>query len=444
MGLFVANAYACSCGGGGAPCYNYGRSSAVFVGTPIAVRTVAGSTDRNREEYRAPRTFTFSVQQSFLGIQATEIEVSTGAGGGDCGYDFKLGTSYVVYAARYDKSSQLITSICTRTKPLDQAKEDLEFLRSLGSLSPGVTIDVSVSRAEQKVATGNPSNIRPLAQASLVIEGEGERREISTDDKGRYSLTGLPPGKFKVTLVLPDELFTHRPEEEVRITDRGCASVSYLVTDNGRLSGRVFGPEGRPAAKILLELMEAKRTDPLNDSVRYAQTDTEGRYSFDALPPGRYLLAVNLKRYPDPNDPTNEYPRTFYPGVLDMAKTEFIDVDTGEAVRDRDWQLPKRRSPSTLTGKVVWSDGTPVVKAAIAFREITYHDSKLNYGIEADESGYFTIKGYVGQIFVIEARSNRPYAGDLRRFEPMEKVDPVRIVLIKPSESLNIVITRLR
>jgi hypothetical protein len=64
--------------------------------------------------------------------------------------------------------------------------------------------------------------------------------------------------------------------------------------------------------------------------------------------------------------------------------------------------------------------------------------------MQADEQGYFTIKGYVGQTFVIEARSDRPYVGDQRRFEPMERVEPVRITLAGPSEVVRIVITKLR
>ena len=68
----------------------------------------------------------------------------------------------------------------------------------------------------------------------------------------------------------------------------------------------------------------------------------------------------------------------------------------------------------------------------------------MNNGMQADDQGYFTIKGYVGQAFVIEARSNRPYSGDPRRFEPMERVEPVRVLLVKPSEFVNIVITKLR
>jgi protocatechuate 3,4-dioxygenase beta subunit len=446
MMFSVANALGCSCMGPGTPCQAYGSASAVFVGTAIAVRTAERTADTDREgiDYWAPRTFKFTVEQSFLGIQTIEVEISTGMGGGDCGYGFKLGSRYVIYAYQFPKTNRLTTSICTRTKPFDDSGDDLGFLRSVASRSPGVTISGEVKRGQQNVAKGDSSEVGPVANMGLVVEGEGERREIQTDGKGRYSLTGLRPGKYKVTLLLPDELFTYRAEQEITVANRGCAVVSYSVVDNGRLSGRVLDPEGQSTHGVLLALIEADDPDPIKHFNRLERTDDQGRYSFSALPPGRYLLAVNLTRYPEPEDRTNAYPRTYYLGVSDISKAEVITLGAGENVRERDLQLPTRRAPSIVSGKVVWADGTPVANAGISFRDVTYHDPKMNHGMQADENGYFTIKGYVGQILVIEARSNRPYFGDRQPFQPMERVEPVRIVLGNPTEVLKIIITKLR
>jgi hypothetical protein len=457
MVFSVTNAFGCFCGGGGTPCEDYGRAAMVFVGTPVALRTVERSPTRTREEidFALPRIFTFSVEQTFLGLQTREIEVSTGMGSSDCGYDFKLGTRYLIYAFDYSKNHRLTTSTCSRTRPFTDASEDFEFFRSFQSRA-GVTIQGEVKRARQNVATGNPSEARPLANIGLTVEREGERREVFTGDDGRFRLTGLSPGKFKVTLLLPDELYTYKAEQELTVSDRGCATVNYHVVDNGRLSGRILDPEGQPAVKVALQLMEADHTDPLKDQAKYAQTDAEGRYTFESLPPGRYVLAANLKRLEGPNDPTNVYPRTFYPGVLEISKTEFIDVGTGEAVRDRNWQLPVRRAPSTLTGKVVWADGTPAARAFVVFREVSDDPPMPNDmeqfarllvnaqgGVAADDSGYFTIKGYVGQIYVMVAAVPRqPSPGDPR--SEQERPQLVRIVLAKPSESVNIVLTKLR
>ena len=294
-------------------------------------------------------------------------------------------------------------------------------------------------------------SVSPLSEKANGVD-------ILTDDQGRFHVNELSPGKYKLTLLLPDELYTSKPEQELTVSDGGCATADYYVVDNGRLSGRVLDSEGQPAVKVQLQLMEADHTDPLKDQAKYAQTDAEGRYKFDSLPPGQYVLGANLKRLWDMSDPTNIYPRTFYPGVPDMSKTEFINIGTGEALRDVDWKLPVGRAPSTLTGKVVWDDGTPVARALIIFREVTDHAAPLmnemaqlaqlminaQGSVGTDDSGSFTIKGYVGQIYVMAAISQQPSSVDPRRTDQARPPDPVRIVLAKPSESVNIVITKLR
>lgn len=463
MILAVGSAYGCYCGADASPCQGYGRSAAVFIGTPIAVRTVElkPGTSKESPEYWLPRIFKFTVEQSFLGVQPGELEVGTGMGSSDCGYDFKLGQRYVVYAYRADKSDRLGTSICTRTAPYEKADEDVQFLRTLSSQNSGVSISGDVKRRLHDVAKGTSMEVGPLAAANLVIESDGERREVRTDAAGRYSLNGLRPGKYKVTLQLPDELIVYPAAQEITVADRGCATVSYQVIDNGRVSGKVLDPDGHAAKGVVLGLMEANHADPKKDYGRLAQVDDEGRFSFSGLPPGRYLLAVNLSRFPQPNEPTNAYPRTYYPGVTDVSKAEVITLGAGENLNDIDLRLPTRGAPSIINGKVVWDDGTPVMNAMILFREVT-HDTQmntangeasliqgfllqLNSSQAANDQGYFTISGYVGQTFAIAALSTRPDPNDPRRVaEPMVPKPPVRIVLAKPTEMVTIVLTKLR
>ena len=159
MVFSVTNAFGCYCNGGGTPCEDFGKAAAVFVGTPIALKTAEQSSTRNQQEIvYGPRTFVFSVEEAFLG-QTGQIEVSTGMGSSDCGYDFKIGTRYVVYAfatqtsgiiGSYSKNRRLTTSTCSRTRPLTDASEDLEFFRSSGARGAGVTIRVSKTRATKR------------------------------------------------------------------------------------------------------------------------------------------------------------------------------------------------------------------------------------------------------------------------------------------------------
>jgi len=74
---------------------------------------------------------TFTVSQSWKGVSSRRVTIVTGRGGGDCGFEFKSGVDYLVYA--YEPGGDgCQTNICTRTKELAHAAEDLAFLRRNG------------------------------------------------------------------------------------------------------------------------------------------------------------------------------------------------------------------------------------------------------------------------------------------------------------------------
>ncbi|HYH86713.1 MAG TPA: carboxypeptidase regulatory-like domain-containing protein [Pyrinomonadaceae bacterium] len=443
--LFSGRALACSCAGPAQPCQAFGGASAVFIGTPTGMETrLMKSGDKDEFDW-TPRVYKFTVLQPFLGVEGTEVEVATGRGGGDCGYNFARGETYLVYAYGGGGGKPFSTSICTRTRPIASAAEDLEFLRGLPTRGAGVSISVAVMRYLQSVKDGDSKHVGGVASAPLVVEGVGERKEYKTDSEGRLQLTGLKPGKYKIKLLLPEELTTYKTEQELTVSDRGCASVFYQVTDNGRIGGKVMdNVEGKPVAGVLVALVDADDHDVEKHYSRLERTDDEGRYKFSGVPPGRYLLAVNFNRFPQPDDRTNAYPRTFYPGVADAAQAEVISLGAGEELKDRDLRVPQANAEIVVKGVVVWADGTPVPLANVGYKDMTHSDPGINYGTQADVQGRFTLKGFTGQTLLIEASSKRPFVGDFRRDGPMERAEKVRITLSEPTETVKIVITKIR
>jgi 5-hydroxyisourate hydrolase-like protein (transthyretin family) len=435
VGLTTLTAQACSCFAPGPPCEAYGSASAVFAGTVVSVRLAEEPKPGPVQPINYLRVFKFSVDQAYLGVAGTEVEAVTGSGGGDCGYNFTVGERYLVYANLYQ--NRLGTSICSRTKPFALANEDLAFLGNLSSAAPGATIQGLVAHPHDPKKDSAP--LPP--QISVVIAGNNIRREVPLDEQGRYRVAGLPPGKFKVTLKIPETLITDRPEREVTVTDLGCASVYYPVTDNGRVSGRILDTQGQPIPKIMISLF-----DPASDSkdfIKVERTDDEGRFNLTAVPAGRYLLAVNNYRFRDPQDSTLAYPTAFYPGVLDQVNADLITVGTGEKVTGLNIRMPLPRPASVLTIQIVWDDGSPVAKAQLSLREST-GASDVAFGAVADERGRLKVTSYVGQQIVIDARSNRPYVSAGDRFEPMERTEKVHVTLEKPRETVKVVITKLR
>jgi hypothetical protein len=228
----AARAEACSCMMPGPPCQEFGEASAVFVGKVTGV--VSGkplkSSDGGEEPGWATRTFKFAVTEAFSGVEGKAVEVSTGLGGGDCGYTFMKGTSYLVYASR-SKDGTLSTGICSRTRPALGATKDLAFLRGLAGRPPGVTVSGRVGRPLDKWDESGERTLEPLEGMRVTVAGPAGLREVVTDARGRYELTGLPPGHYEVILHLPDGQTTVEPKRSGHVPDRGCFSADFHVTD---------------------------------------------------------------------------------------------------------------------------------------------------------------------------------------------------------------------
>lgn len=437
--LSAQSARACTCPRGASACEAYGRAAAVFVGTVTGMRQVpppATAEEKNPEDEIAPRGFKFAVTQSFLGVAGAEVEVWT-RGGGDCGSDFEQGESYLVYATRLEKSGRLATGYCSRTGPLAEAAEDLEVLRGLAGGTHVATLSGTVVRRQRNLE-GDSKGGGPMSGASVVVEGGGERREVSTDEQGRFSLRGLKPGRYKVKPSLPDELTALLPERRATVTDRGCAVVDFVVVDNGRVSGLVTDDGGRAAASIRLTLVDADDPRLERGYGKAAVTDAAGRYAFAGVPPGRYLIAVNLTRFPEYGAPTNAFPRTYYPSAPRAADAEVVTLGAGQELRDRDLRLLPRLAERSVEISVVWDDGRPVAGASVSFTDVTYHDPGGGSGANADADGRFTLKGYEGQTFVLQAHA------ETQRGEWAQHSAPLTVKLSEQQGPLRLVIKKTR
>jgi hypothetical protein len=441
---------ACSCMNPGTPCESYGKAAAVFVGTVTGVRDTERAKDVNERRKQEdageidwhPMAYKFSVEQAYLGVAGSEVEIFTGRGGGDCGVAFQTGQRYLVYAYRY--KDKLSTSICQRTKPFNKATEDIAFLGTLSSAAPGVTIYGTVTYPPNGEPNRADVKSKPLSPDVLVtIEGESEQKEIRPDAEGRFRVSGLKPGKYKVALRLPETLTTYRNEELLTLADRGCGAVIWYITENGRVNGRVVTADGEPVPRILVSLINPG-SSITEYAVKMERANDEGYFSFSAVPRGTYNIAVNFTRYPDPNDPTKAYPPSFYPGVVDQRHAQTITVGAGEKLSDFEIRIPSKRPDSVLTGTVVWADGSPVADAQLSVKDVTYNDNSSTYGVSADEQGRFKINGYSGQKLIIETSSNRPYVPRGSSFDPMERAEILKITLERPTHTVRIVITKLR
>ena len=215
-----AEAVACSCLGPPAPCQSYWEVPVIFAGTVSDISTV----ERNKKRHFGSRRLVrFNVQEAYRGLNGTEAEVSTGLGDADCGYPFSEGAQYLVYAYRQEDGS-LSTGICSRTRRLSDATDDLEYIRGLSSAPSGATVFGEV-RAQIK----RDEKYEFIKGAKIIIEGGTKQIETTTDEKGRYRVSGLPADTYKVRAAPPEGFNLKASQGEAKVFDRGCAQIDFWL-----------------------------------------------------------------------------------------------------------------------------------------------------------------------------------------------------------------------
>lgn len=439
--LVAQTASACSCAfGGGAPCQEYWRVDAVFSGTVVSSGRITVDHGSYKSDMRLLR---MTVEQPIRGIQSAELDVITGWGGGDCGYGFQVGKRYLVYAYRDAKDNRLSTSICTRTRPLADADDDLAFIRALPTSGMAGLVFGKVGRRNYEWKEGEQW-FRPVADAELTIEGRTTQYQAQSDAKGNFWIEKVLPGKYLVKLKLPSGLIRNSlrkdegattVENEIEVAAHGCAETVFYLESDTRVSGRVLDAEGNPVPNLPLNLRGAASDKRNINTFLYATTDADGHFEFKIVPPGDYLLGFRLLN--SSQSEGSPYPRTFFPGVTSKALATIVSVKEGESLQRLNLQMPAQLTPHTVAGIIVWSDGRPATGASVYLNLIEEGEMTAFSSAQADENGKFTLKLYEGLQYKVSAfrqgAGGKPVQSDWIEIQMNSWDQLIRIVLPAPS-----------
>ncbi|HEX3525695.1 MAG TPA: carboxypeptidase regulatory-like domain-containing protein [Thermoanaerobaculia bacterium] len=387
---WTASACSCSFGpGADQPCAAYQEADAVFAG-----KVTGSSIVRGKPPHRVVH---FAVLEGFAGATGTTIEINTGLGNGDCGYEFETGRSYFVYAWHIENRA-LWTGLCSATKKLAEAQSDLAFAgqvvhdgdrtRLYGRVVRSVRDDLQ-ERLEQS----------GLGGVTVTAEGPAHQQLTTvTDSNGGFSFAGRFEGDFTVRAAAPEGLPAIAPRQ-VTVPAGRCSGVELESSGLASLAGRVVGREGRPVSGVQITLLPLRDAEPRDgEEIR---TSDDGRYLFDHVPPGSYVLAVNPKGTADALKPP--YPKTFFPRAGSSKEAERIVLRPEEARELPDFAIPPPAAARTITGVVRWPDGRPAAGIQVVLRADRLSSNHVSLGDKTDAKGRFKLTGYEGYTYTLTA-----------------------------------------
>ncbi|HZN26160.1 MAG TPA: carboxypeptidase-like regulatory domain-containing protein [Burkholderiales bacterium] len=157
----------------------------------------------------------FADVQSADGRKQPAVSVLTPDNDGECGYAFRTGERYVVYANRTDGGNDLRVLSCSRTQTLASASADLQYFHTLSTRSEGSHVYGTIVRPQTDPATG-ATQLAPISGASLTLRGPRGKFDTKTGTDGRYDVFAIPPGKYELTAAAPGVIGAMQQSFELR------------------------------------------------------------------------------------------------------------------------------------------------------------------------------------------------------------------------------------
>jgi hypothetical protein len=396
--LAPATAQACSCLSVGSACAALGRSSAIFIGTVVNIDPPSGDRGTVTQHVR------FEVEEAIKGVDATTVDVETTSDTASCGYPFRRGTKYLVYA--FGDKKALSVSLCSRTGPLEDRRNDLELLRETAAGKVTPRLFGSIARARLSLdGFSHHEGAGGVPGVPVRVRDGAEVRETRTDAEGNFLLIGLTPGRYVLDVQLP-RLYQPLFDRDITANVDDCSGEVLIVAAPITLHGTARRAEG--AAGSGLVMLRVARLGP-DGGVAFERstvvfTELDGTWKVAGLPAGRYLLGVNVFNAPTSHTP---YPATWYPKASQAKDATVLEVSDDREL-SVDFMLPPRIPETTVTGATVGVDGVPIPGASIALLDTAAAtDLDVQYAT-SDANGRFRIAALRGRHYKIHAQVIRP------------------------------------
>jgi hypothetical protein len=184
---------------------------------------------------------------------------------------------------------------------------------------------------------------------------------------------------------------------QVIVTNGGCKEVFVQLKPQSTIEGTLLKPDGQPAVNQRVELLRRnQKGNWYSTSKMWTQTDYQGRFRFEDIGSGDYLLGFEI--WSDAPSDYSAYDAQYFPGVRDRAAAETISLAPHQAIRDL--RFPPAHKERKITIRVRWPDGKPSGKNLLQ----VFHDGRLIKNLEGENEGTLIFTGYQEREYEFNAR----------------------------------------
>jgi hypothetical protein len=245
-----------------------------------------------------------------------------------------------------------------------------------------------------------------VARARVTVQGVMRAFTI-TDAAGGFTFTNLPAGSLMLSADKPTYLQARYPAagRTVRSNSRPLMLADAQVLDGitiplfhgAAIMGRVLDANGDPLDNAQVSVMRVPAGGRTGRPTARGggSSDDRGEFRVGRLEAGTYIVQVNGRRGPNPEDmmppgaapapPSPQPLPTYYPGALAIEQAQPITLERGQTVTDIDVVLAEGY-PGIVTGTVTTANGTSVAgsNAFISVRRVV---SEATGGFDGYSSG---------------------------------------------------------
>jgi protocatechuate 3,4-dioxygenase beta subunit len=291
------------------------------------------------------------------------------------------------------------------------------------SISGRVTIDGKGVAGITVAATTSSS---PLENRTFA--------KTTTDDDGKYQLTGLAAGQLTIiplakAFVVGTSGSYKQPGQSITVADgETITKIDFDLVRGGVITGRITDTDGRPVigervSVVAKDTPDTGRPATMFDGPRN-MTDDRGIYRVYGLGPGKYKVSIGQTtaggNVAIMGMGGSQYAKTFYPGVTEEAKATIVEINEGSEVSDIDIVARKSARGYSVSGRVVDADsGQPVPNVFVVYSSLNEGTQQLggmNFaGNQTDASGKFRLEnvqpGHYAAYMLATGQATSTYSG---------------------------------